>query len=936
MLIEKDVHRLIRILNFGSFPENVLSLGNSDLYLERLVYADYQAQKRYHGTRELFSVDDNGFDTDASFLDPLISDIELLNSRLSGGSQSPQEALYAVNVLAYLHLLKNDKQTGLEVLRSFRFRESLKFETQTDKQFYDYLYARYCTLTGICSNNNEYWLNYLKQLKAYGQTSEVALNSWIQCLCKSLIQKLSLNGTRPMTFKDFESMGLPNPAFVVLLNCLLKVENEKYISKSLFKEYSKFLPKFLETEANSKSQSFPNSDNADNSEETLAHTVFETLNDISSHRPVVHFFLKPKTSKLFLVSKLQTTYQSRIILAHMIKTQTDLELYDEAIAAFKTYNSYVLKEKEQNGNRVGDMLQILDIFSHCFQVFNPAKSFRTTALFKYNDVHDVVKTLLDMVPTFLGHLKDACLMSDLSYEQESVDGLSINDRDISFLYHDSNPQLISSSHNKLSLTMASAWYSISMLYQYLARFSSPETQGMFKNMTLGQEYLKKSLLLDCAGNTSQLYNYALILAHQNKLKPAVKLCKFTLKKYPNSFKTWNLLVLVTSAIEKKDSFEDTTAFDIAGSNVLDDHSIDHSDGGITVNMSKFSISKGYGAARLERFIADALNLASLFVLNQKKLGKSLTDEVKYDVIQLKLTQLELMRQNHGPDSAFELVNELFDLYREIYLVSTSSELSDKERQQEKRWSHRPTVLDPSELAGINGGESPKARSSHEKIKEHPESRKLISDRNSIKTSGGARDSAAGGTKLVPKASAKSRDTFVLQEIWLWTAGMYQELNLYDEAEQCIVEAETVHEPNVNSFTAFGIFACRSRKFLALQEFEKALEMYHLPAEKFNKVGYGVTLVAMCRLFMIDDDQHKSLFISQKDLEAGLIRLKNYLEDYSHCWPCGFTDSGVWYFLSLIYEKFDDKVLYEKALWRCIELESAKPVRPYNAWELLCS
>ena len=70
----------------------------------------------------------------------------------------------------------------------------------------------------------------------------------------------------------------------------------------------------------------------------------------------------------------------------------------------------------------------------------------------------------------------------------------------------------------------------------------------------------------------------------------------------------------------------------------------------------------------------------------------------------------------------------------------------------------------------------------------------------------------------------------------------------------------------------------------------------------------------------------SLFISTKDLNSGIIRLKNLLEDYSLTWPYGYNNPEIWFYLSKIYEFIDDKILLTKSLWRCIELEDKRPVR----------
>ena len=44
---------------------------------------------------------------------------------------------------------------------------------------------------------------------------------------------------------------------------------------------------------------------------------------------------------------------------------------------------------------------------------------------------------------------------------------------------------------------------------------------------------------------------------------------------------------------------------------------------------------------------------------------------------------------------------------------------------------------------------------------------------------------------------------ILQQVWLWTARVFLKVGLIDECEQCIVEAETIYEPNFKTYTALG-------------------------------------------------------------------------------------------------------------------------------------
>ena len=54
-----------------------------------------------------------------------------------------------------------------------------------------------------------------------------------------------------------------------------------------------------------------------------------------------------------------------------------------------------------------------------------------------------------------------------------------------------------------------------------------------------------------------------------------------------------------------------------------------------------------------------------------------------------------------------------------------------------------------------------------------------------------------------KATDNITERKILQEIWLWTSRVFLKAGLIEECEQCIVEAESIYEPNIKTFTALG-------------------------------------------------------------------------------------------------------------------------------------
>lgn len=57
----------------------------------------------------------------------------------------------------------------------------------------------------------------------------------------------------------------------------------------------------------------------------------------------------------------------------------------------------------------------------------------------------------------------------------------------------------------------------------------------------------------------------------------------------------------------------------------------------------------------------------------------------------------------------------------------------------------------------------------------------------------------------------------------------------------------------------------NREFLALQEFERSLEILNEPINYYKKKELGTTLLGLCKLIILDDNINNSLFISTKDI-----------------------------------------------------------------------
>lgn len=930
MFIEASPNeRYMRTLSLGSFPQNVLDFQESPDFFQQIAFVDYQLQLLIqHDLGDAIASSNKNTEAARSATEKLAelkNYITSVNANYSKRSQSYSESLYYTVVLADLHYLSFEYENMSATLSLFSLSGSPHLESEAQTDFIEYLTARFYALFGSGKREGAYkhWLEYLAKLTNYGTKSQIAANRWQDTILLRVVGLLSSNGARPLRFKDIISQSFSENAcsVIAISSFCLRPENEKYVIKEFKNDFNVFLTELINTKVKQK-KDFPDASVENCEEETFINSLYESINDISSQRPLVAQVLKPKLSKKFLVNMTEKTYQSFAILSNLIRTLLDLEEYDEAIAALKTYIDYVEKDQEQNHGRVNNILDVIDVYTVCLQHFNPKHSFipvaregDITKKFKYNDLYTVVEQLKVFTEKLLHYLSELAKVADLHYDEEA--GLQSNR--LSFLYHRYNTNLVMSDQSKFVKTVAKAWFVIGDFYSYLTSHQSPTPEIMKKNVDLVLKYWKNSLIVNSTGNSTLLFRYALELSYNGFVEPAIKLCKFILKKYPEQFQVWNLLVLLLSADETKASSVDDRSNEANNAAVLDD--------------LKKSRSEPLTSSELESFVEDALNIAGLYMQKCQQKGTSISFQKKYSILQLKMTQLAMWEAKHGIEYILESIAEVFVLYRELFELGDSKpeppqkslqppRLSVVNSRAESKWSHRPSVVDPSvpELK-VDKSSLREHRAAKDKIKRL--SRVGIESNSAGKTSSKAHQEAVSSSKPARR---------VLQEIWLWAASIYLRLGSMEEAEECIVEAETVSPPNVKTHTYLGLLTSKYRKFLSLQEFERSLEEFHHPEEKFNKKAYGVTLLGMCKLFLKDDDPSNSLFISNKDVDAGLIRIKNYLEEYTHCWPYGYNCPEVWYYLSAIYEKFDDKLLLNEALWKCVELENQRPVRAYSVCE----
>lgn len=946
MLIESSIHeQYIKTLNLGCFPRSVLEFQESQEFFPQIVFIDYQLQlliqNEFNGLELLpastFEASGNGSPREK--LAQLINYAHSISANYNTASKAYEERLYYNVVLAQLFYLNSEFDEMHSLLSSMDVSATHHSDNVNVRDFITYLRVRYNVLIGLTNveDSHKLWIEYLFHYPKHFEKSSIAANHWVDIIFNKVVSFITRDAHTPLSFQDLrlQKFGDNVSTLISLSSFLMREENRKFITSSFKNDYSTFLTSEVEARISQKDE-FPYATDVIRVHDDFINTLYESLSHVPSHYKLV----SPTLSKKFLISLFSKTYQSQIVASNYIKILIELNEYDEALAAFKTYISYIEKDQEQHGGHMNNLLSVIDTYSVCILNFNPINSFipriKSPKKFKYTTEDQVLSSLSQFITQLNAYLHELTNIADLCYDDVLTDFAS---QKLSFLYHKYNFNVLANDHSEFIQLISKAWFALGHYYYYLSTYQSPNLESLEKNTNQVLKFYKNSLIVNSTGNVTYLFNYALALAYNRHLQPSVKLCKFILKKYPESFKTWNLLVLLLTSLENynPDFIKHKTKPGATANN----------GNGSALNKSPINGSatlNGNGAAppslkEVEKFINNALNIAGIFIVKNRKNDIKLTIETKFEILQLKLTQMAVWEQLYGVQYILDYLPEVFILFHELFdevviekIEAPEPSESDFDARPDARWSHRPSFIDPN------------PNSTNDSNVVVLIEKQIAKDRIKKMSKAGTTNEASQPQTVIrqkPK-EADLKDPLklrlyilekkILQEIWLWTSRIYLKIGLNEDAEQCIVEAENVYEPNIKTFTHLGLLTSKSRKFLSLQEFERSLEILSSEDQQYNKRDYGITLLGVCRLFIIDDKIDNSLFTSSKDFNAAIIRLKNLLEHFSQCWPYGFNNSELWYYLGIIYEKLDDKILLAKSLWKCVELEDFRPVRGFEVCE----
>lgn len=889
------------VLSLGCFPRDVAQFKGSLNIVEQTMYVDYHIETALLESSKGDNLTFKEFRDRANELHiQKVSELAEYMDAIEPQNQELEVNIYAAVVRAHVFYLLGKDTQALESLKEADAAEKLSLQTQG--AFIKYLQGRYLVLKGLCEAVNAYeiWKNSITKIRPPLNKSDIAAQRWREILYKEvallLLQRVKKDS---LSFhEDVEKNGLFQNAGILVSFSLFVLQSRARVPVDA--KFKHELLEYLSKECRSiikQQDMFPDAEKENSHLNEFLFCLHELLLSLDDRNMII----KPDLQKEFTIHVIKNTYQSRVALKSLIDILIENREYDEALAAFKTYTAYVEKDMEQHDNNIDDILSIVEIFSTCVTKFNPINigSFHESFSFKHFDP-PIVLNFLDIysekLEFFLTSLSETC---QISYQIPE-------DSSLSFLYHLYNPELKFSFNAGLKKEIGRAWYALARYAKYKTIFRSYTECSMLQSVSNLMRLLKNSLIVTQASEEATLFDYALTLAYNLQFEESVKLCRFILKRFSVSFKTWNLLVLAASGVEVKGSKK----MDYSKSAILYD-----------ANGSQSKSEEGENKELL-KYINSALNIAGIYISNCLKLGASIPMTVKYDILQLKMTQVAVLESMSDLRSVLDMIPEVFMLYNELF---ETAQLETIESNQSEKKSPNGETHDVLSNISLGSGKKGTIFEGNGKALSRKASR--LVDRRHHKH---ADQKPNNGVIKHDERSLINKK--ILLEVWLWTSKIYMKNGSFEDAEQCIVEAESTYQPNALTANCLGLLTLQKRKSLALEEFQRTLEEVENSASMYKKREMRESLLGISKLVLGDDEDAQQLFTSDKDKYAGLVRLKNYLESFINCWPYGYNCSEIWWYLSLVYEKIDDQNLLSKSLWRCVELEDARPIRSFDCCE----
>lgn len=189
--------------------------------------------------------------------------------------------------------------------------------------------------------------------------------------------------------------------------------------------------------------------------------------------------------------------------------------------------------------------------------------------------------------------------------------------------------------------------------------------------------------------------------------------------------------------------------------------------------------------------------------------------------------------------------------------------------------------------------------------------------------------------------------YLLQMIWIFAANMYTRLgSKLDDSKNAIKEANkvTTEFKNLNCNIASGyVYITQGNLAKALPEFEAVLFydqsnvdaiigfaeiVFPDKSDETQKKLQNYYKLTLSQSSSQTDDKSIEVFVNKLDESAACARLK-FLLEYSITKSVeAFHSPEVWWYLSLLYEKYQDNG-YKEALLNCIRYKESNPIRGFR-------
>lgn len=857
-------------LTLGCFPRNVASYELLLSPLEQLVFLDHSISSLCNPEIIRATVDEaKPIHSIHATYDKALLKINPIVSRLEHVSQL-EVSLYRVVVNAHWHYYMGNFQIVKDLISPLSLGAAPSCDVPAIARLLSYLQLRLLVLKVLCDEKDtESPATYLSQRRCSFTMSETASQEWLSLLFSISATRRVRDSNRLMNFVDFKAMPFAsNHLSAIEFGChLLTLNGQNFIEPDFVAKFKSHVSLQIEKFMKEK-HPFPHAESTTNELEDWIGAICIATSALDFDvvdRKLIHSALIDCTSK---------TYQSHIVMSRLMESLSRRGDYDEALAAFGAYVGYLTNDEEQQGGRIRNIVSTIHAYTVCFSSFNPANISKTRPRHATEEIPvysetECVETLEKNCSDFVRylHVLEARTGSNIQYHVELP---------LSFL----EPRSTILPYRLRNL-IAEAWLSMGQFSQYIASRRCLTRELLDKSVKLLLERFHSGLSYNASGNLVLLHSYASALAHERHLNSALKLCKHTLKLFPHSFKTWNLLVLTMLASEQS--------------------------------------SRSIGEAPVQdplKWINSALNVASLYVTEARERGITIPNDSKTDILELKLTQSAIFEEVYGVQLAMEQVPLVFVFFDELWEDEANVARPDMMGYVAEKTLHAQHSKSNGEKIFQDKRQTLVAKMLRHSISNITRSKTRTKSHSTNADHGNAKHHSTG-----PQTASKK----LLQCLWLWLSKMYMRAQMLGESEHCIVEAESAWEPNLSTFNSLALLVAESRSQLALQEYERVLESNG--TRPLHTAEHGDAIVGMARLFI--EGGRKTLFISDRDEMCGILRVKNLLEQYLLNWLDGSGRSEVWFYLSKIYEKLGDADLMSAALWKCIDLEDSRPVRNFT-------